>query len=110
MWGGEAEQVSPFARGRDGRSWCRSGLRECISLIVRDATSFRSMGTDDPVQLYPVRLFPSFEPTKLIRNRAAMKLVEVIKTPQTSQETFDSLVAVAKKMEKVPVAAKDTPG
>ncbi|KAI5449759.1 hypothetical protein NCC49_004049 [Naganishia albida] len=40
----------------------------------------------------------------------AMKLVEVIKTPRTSQETFDTLMAVAKKMEKVTVAAKDTPG
>jgi 3-hydroxyacyl-CoA dehydrogenase len=39
-----------------------------------------------------------------------MKLVEVIKTPHTSQETFDTLVAVAKKMGKVPVSAKDTPG
>jgi 3-hydroxyacyl-CoA dehydrogenase len=45
-----------------------------------------------------------------MHNRVAMKLVEVIKTQQTSQETFDSLVAVAKRMEKVPVAAKDTPG
>jgi 3-hydroxyacyl-CoA dehydrogenase len=39
-----------------------------------------------------------------------MKLVEVIKTQHTSHETFDTLVAVAKKMEKVPVSAKDTPG
>lgn len=39
-----------------------------------------------------------------------MKLVEVIKAQHTSQETFDTLVAVAKKMEKVPVSAKDTPG
>jgi 3-hydroxybutyryl-CoA dehydrogenase len=40
----------------------------------------------------------------------AMKLVEVIRARHTSQETFDTLVAVAKKMEKVPVNAKDTPG
>lgn len=41
---------------------------------------------------------------------AAMKLVEVIKAQNTSQETFDTLVAVTKKMGKVPVNCKDTPG
>ncbi|GHJ86555.1 hypothetical protein NliqN6_2957 [Naganishia liquefaciens] len=40
----------------------------------------------------------------------AMKLVEVIRAQYTSQETFDTLWAVAKKMGKVPVSAKDTPG
>ncbi len=39
-----------------------------------------------------------------------MKLVEVVRTPETSQETFDSLMAVAKKMGKVPVACVDAPG
>jgi 3-hydroxyacyl-CoA dehydrogenase len=39
-----------------------------------------------------------------------MKLVEVIRAQYTSQETFDTLWAVAKKMGKVPVSAKDTPG
>jgi 3-hydroxyacyl-CoA dehydrogenase len=39
-----------------------------------------------------------------------MKLVEVIKAENTSQETFDTLVAVTKKMGKVPVNCKDTPG
>ncbi|KAJ9116793.1 hypothetical protein QFC24_006688 [Naganishia onofrii] len=40
----------------------------------------------------------------------AMKLVEVIKAEKTSQETFDTLVAVTKQMGKVPVNCKDTPG
>jgi 3-hydroxyacyl-CoA dehydrogenase len=39
-----------------------------------------------------------------------MKLVEVIKAQNTSQETFDTLVAVTKQMGKVPVSCKDTPG
>ncbi|KAJ9111025.1 hypothetical protein QFC22_006621 [Naganishia vaughanmartiniae] len=34
-----------------------------------------------------------------------MKLVEVIKARHTSQETFDTLVDVAKKMEKCVVEA-----
>lgn len=42
--------------------------------------------------------------------RIAMKLVEVIKAEKTSQETFDTLVAVTKQMGKVPVNCKDTPG
>ncbi|GHJ89583.1 hypothetical protein NliqN6_5985 [Naganishia liquefaciens] len=40
----------------------------------------------------------------------AMKLVEVIKAEKTSQETYDTLVDVTKKMGKVPVNCKDTPG
>ncbi|KAI8821662.1 3-hydroxyacyl-CoA dehydrogenase [Fimicolochytrium jonesii] len=39
-----------------------------------------------------------------------MKLVEVIRTPETVDAVFDSLVAVTKKMGKIPVACKDTPG
>ena len=39
-----------------------------------------------------------------------MKLVEVIKAEKTSQETYDTLVDVTKKMGKVPVNCKDTPG
>ncbi|KAI8825219.1 3-hydroxyacyl-CoA dehydrogenase [Fimicolochytrium jonesii] len=39
-----------------------------------------------------------------------MKLVEIIRTPQTSDAVFDALVAVTKKIGKVPVACKDTPG
>ena len=44
------------------------------------------------------------------RRFAAMKLVEVIKAEKTSQETYDTLVDVTKKMGKVPVNCKDTPG
>ncbi|KDN41054.1 nad binding 3-hydroxyacyl-CoA dehydrogenase, partial [Tilletiaria anomala UBC 951] len=36
-----------------------------------------------------------------------MKLVEIIRTNETSQDTFDSLMSVAKKMGKVPVACVD---
>ncbi|XP_069024251.1 hydroxyacyl-coenzyme A dehydrogenase, mitochondrial [Embiotoca jacksoni] len=39
-----------------------------------------------------------------------MKLVEVIGTPATSQETFDSLLNFSKKIGKTPVSCKDTPG
>lgn len=39
-----------------------------------------------------------------------MKLVEIIKTDQTSEETFETLMNVARKMKKQPVACTDTPG
>lgn len=39
-----------------------------------------------------------------------MKLVEVIRTPMTSQRTFDSLMDFSKALGKHPVACKDTPG
>nr|XP_046272631.1 hydroxyacyl-coenzyme A dehydrogenase, mitochondrial [Scatophagus argus] len=39
-----------------------------------------------------------------------MKLVEVIKTSSTSQETFDSLLNFSKALGKTPVSCKDTPG
>lgn len=39
-----------------------------------------------------------------------MKLVEVIGTSSTSQETFDSLLNFSKALGKTPVSCKDTPG
>ena len=39
-----------------------------------------------------------------------MKLVEIIKTPSTSEETFQALHQVTKAMGKSPVSCKDTPG
>jgi 3-hydroxybutyryl-CoA dehydrogenase len=39
-----------------------------------------------------------------------MKLVEVVKTIVTSQETIDVLYSFAKKLGKVPILAQDTPG
>jgi len=39
-----------------------------------------------------------------------MKLVEVIATPSTSQESFDSLLNFSKALGKTPVSCKDTPG
>ncbi|KAI5937828.1 Hydroxyacyl-coenzyme A dehydrogenase, mitochondrial [Manis javanica] len=39
-----------------------------------------------------------------------MKLVEVIKTPMTSQKTFESLTDFSKSLGKHPVSCKDTPG
>jgi 3-hydroxybutyryl-CoA dehydrogenase len=39
-----------------------------------------------------------------------MKLVEVVKTIVTSQETIDALYAFAKKLGKTPILAQDTPG
>ncbi|XP_001363144.2 hydroxyacyl-coenzyme A dehydrogenase, mitochondrial [Monodelphis domestica] len=39
-----------------------------------------------------------------------MKLVEVIKTPMTSQKTFESLLDFSKAVGKSPVSCKDNPG
>nr|XP_039269103.1 hydroxyacyl-coenzyme A dehydrogenase, mitochondrial-like [Styela clava] len=39
-----------------------------------------------------------------------MKLVEVIKAPNTSQETFDALFTWSKSLGKTAVSCKDTPG
>lgn len=39
-----------------------------------------------------------------------MKLIEVIRTKDTSDATFDSLMSVASKMGKTPVACVDSPG
>lgn len=39
-----------------------------------------------------------------------MKLVEVIRIPETSEETFDALYQFSKELGKVPVSCKDTPG
>merc|ERR1712203_160344 len=39
-----------------------------------------------------------------------MKLLEVVRTPETSDETFQSMMDWGKAMTKVCVAAKDTPG
>uniref|UniRef100_A0A3P9MME2 Hydroxyacyl-coenzyme A dehydrogenase, mitochondrial n=1 Tax=Oryzias latipes TaxID=8090 RepID=A0A3P9MME2_ORYLA len=39
-----------------------------------------------------------------------MKLVEVVGTSTTSQETFDSLLNFSKALGKTPVSCKDTPG
>uniref|UniRef100_A0A8C9K0T1 3-hydroxyacyl-CoA dehydrogenase n=1 Tax=Panthera tigris altaica TaxID=74533 RepID=A0A8C9K0T1_PANTA len=39
-----------------------------------------------------------------------MKLVEVIKTPMTSQKTVESLIDFSKALGKHPVSCKDTPG
>eukprot|EP00088_Acartia_fossae_P022768 TRINITY_DN2388_c0_g1_i2.p1 TRINITY_DN2388_c0_g1~~TRINITY_DN2388_c0_g1_i2.p1 ORF type:complete len:309 (-),score=119.29 TRINITY_DN2388_c0_g1_i2:223-1149(-) len=39
-----------------------------------------------------------------------MKLLEVIRIPETSDETFDAMVAWGKAMKKVTVDCKDTPG
>jgi len=39
-----------------------------------------------------------------------MKLVEIIKAPQTREEVIETLVALSKKMNKTPVVCKDAPG
>ncbi|XP_066488532.1 hydroxyacyl-coenzyme A dehydrogenase, mitochondrial [Tiliqua scincoides] len=39
-----------------------------------------------------------------------MKLVEVVKTPMTSQKTFESLMDFSRTLGKNPVSCKDTPG
>ncbi|OCF44652.1 3-hydroxyacyl-CoA dehydrogenase [Kwoniella heveanensis CBS 569] len=40
----------------------------------------------------------------------AMKLVEIIRTPQTSTETYEALREVTLRMGKAPVTCNDTPG
>ncbi|MBI2266109.1 MAG: 3-hydroxybutyryl-CoA dehydrogenase [Armatimonadetes bacterium] len=39
-----------------------------------------------------------------------MKLVEIVRTPRTSDETFHTAFEVARKLGKTPIGAKDTPG
>ncbi|KAM7428087.1 hypothetical protein ABFA07_020879 [Porites harrisoni] len=39
-----------------------------------------------------------------------MKLVEVVRTPETTDDTFDALFQFSKELGKVPVSCKDTPG
>ena len=39
-----------------------------------------------------------------------MKLVEIVRTAETSQSVFDALEKFAKDIKKVPVTCKDTPG
>jgi len=39
-----------------------------------------------------------------------MKLVEVVRTKETSDESFDAMMEVARKMGKTPVACVDAPG
>lgn len=39
-----------------------------------------------------------------------MKLVEIIRTPETSQAVYDALEQFTKNIKKVPVTCKDTPG
>ncbi|ORX40532.1 3-hydroxyacyl-CoA dehydrogenase, partial [Kockovaella imperatae] len=40
----------------------------------------------------------------------AMKLVEIIRTPHTSESTYQTLYSLTKRMGKSPVTCKDTPG
>ena len=39
-----------------------------------------------------------------------MKLLEVVRIPETSDETFDRMMEWGKNMKKTTVSAKDTPG
>jgi 3-hydroxybutyryl-CoA dehydrogenase len=39
-----------------------------------------------------------------------MKLVEIVKAEQTTQEVINTLISLAKQMNKVPVVCKDAPG
>jgi 3-hydroxyacyl-CoA dehydrogenase len=47
---------------------------------------------------------------RVVELMEAMKLVEIIKTKHTSEETYQSLFEVIKRMKKSPVTCKDTPG
>lgn len=68
-------------------------LLDCISLI-----------------LFQVRC--SFAPGAKLAAEVgvAMKLVEIIRTPSTSDDTFEALREVTMRMGKAPVTCKDTPG
>jgi 3-hydroxyacyl-CoA dehydrogenase len=39
-----------------------------------------------------------------------MKLVEVVRIPETKQQVYDDLMSFVKAIKKVPVSCKDTPG
>ncbi len=39
-----------------------------------------------------------------------MKLVEVVATPLTNQQTIDAVIALTKALEKTPVRCNDAPG
>ena len=39
-----------------------------------------------------------------------MKLVEVVQHDQTDEEVIETLVALAKQLDKIPVVCKDAPG
>jgi len=40
----------------------------------------------------------------------AMKLVEIVRTSKTSETAIETLLSIAKKMGKIPVVCKDSPG
>jgi len=40
----------------------------------------------------------------------AVKLVEVVKTPETSEDSFHKIIEWSRFIGKVPVSCKDTPG
>jgi 3-hydroxyacyl-CoA dehydrogenase len=39
-----------------------------------------------------------------------MKPIEIVSAPETSEETIDTMVAVTKRLDKVPIMVKDAPG
>lgn len=81
--------------------------REKIDLAVSIARplihTFSRNGTD-VLHFPPCSGFHAFNPVP------QMKLVEVVRTKDTKDEVFDSLMEVARKMGKTPVACVDAPG
>ena len=69
-------------------------------------TSSLSISQIQAAVLYPERVagMHFFNPAPV------MKLVEVVQGEQTNKETIQAIVSIAKKMNKMPVICKDSPG
>lgn len=73
------------------------------------ASNTSSLAIGDIAQATPSRL-DRFGGLHFFNPVPVMKLLEVIRLPETSVETFDAMMAWGKAMGKATVAAKDTPG
>ena len=86
---------------------------KCVRLArLRETTdvrySFAGLHFFNPVpgMIFPVRSGMR----KRLTSCVAMKLVEIIRTSQTSDSTYETLRSVTIQMGKSPVTCKDTPG
>lgn len=75
-------------------------------VIFATNTSSLPVSTIASTVIYPQRVvgLHFFNPAPV------MKLVEVVRGSETSQETTDSIIALAKQLGKTPVLCKDAPG
>ncbi|MFM9908551.1 MAG: 3-hydroxyacyl-CoA dehydrogenase family protein [Chitinophagaceae bacterium] len=75
-------------------------------VIFATNTSSLSVSTIAAGVMHPSRVVGMhfFNPAPL------MKLVEVVKAPQTKKEVLDTVISLAKQLGKIPVVCKDAPG